>query len=197
MTDETPEKATALVVPLRAFDFGMERLSDVLDRDERSRLARLLADRVADAAGDLAIAVVSSAPEVSAWASERGAEVLDDPGSLDAAATTGCAWARARGFARAVVAHADLPHVTSFDPVVRGATRETVVLVPDHRDDGTPVISLPLVVDFRFAYGPGSFRRHAAEVRRLGLELSVLRSAELGFDVDVPADLDQLSNSTR
>ncbi len=42
---------------------------------------------------------------------------------------------------------------------------------------------------FAFAYGPGSFRRHAAEARRLGLGLRVVRDPDLAFDVDVPADL--------
>src|SRR5829696_3827873 len=32
-----------------------------------------------------------------------------------------------------------------------------VGLVPCHRDDGTPVLSVPVPSRFRFAYGPGSF----------------------------------------
>jgi 2-phospho-L-lactate guanylyltransferase (CobY/MobA/RfbA family) len=40
-----------------------------------------------------------------------------------------------------------------------------------------------------FAYGAGSFRRHAAEARRLGLGLRVLRDADLAFDVDLNDDL--------
>ena len=42
---------------------------------------------------------------------------------------------------------------------------------------------------FTFAYGPGSFQRHGAEARRLGLGLRVVREPLLGHDVDVPADL--------
>ena len=40
-----------------------------------------------------------------------------------------------------------------------------------------------------FIYGPGSFRRHGAEARRLGLGLRVVREPLLGYDVDWPADL--------
>jgi 2-phospho-L-lactate guanylyltransferase len=54
------------------------------------------------------------------------------------------------------------------------------------------VISVPVGAPFGFAYGPGSFRRHAAEARRQGLGFRVVRDAELAFDVDVPADLDRL-----
>ena len=36
---------------------------------------------------------------------------------------------------------------------------------------------------------PGSFRRHCAEARRLGLTLHVVRAPALSWDVDVPGDL--------
>ncbi len=65
--------------------------------------------------------------------------------------------------------------------------------MPCHRDDGTPVLSVPTAAEFRFAYGPGSFRRHAAEARRLGLGLRVIRDRDLAFDVDVPDDLVELA----
>ena len=52
---------------------------------------------------------------------------------------------------------------------------------------------MPVDAPFVFSYGPGSFRRHAAEARRLGLGFRVVRDASLAFDVDVPADLDAIS----
>ena len=36
-------------------------------------------------------------------------------------------------------------------------------------------LSVPAAVDFVFAYGPGSFRCHTAEARRLGLGVRVVR----------------------
>ena len=53
----------------------------------------------------------------------------------------------------------------------------------------------PVDAPFRFAYGTGSFRRHAAEARRLGLGLRVVRDRDLAFDVDVPDDLLALSGA--
>jgi 2-phospho-L-lactate guanylyltransferase (CobY/MobA/RfbA family) len=46
---------------------------------------------------------------------------------------------------------------------------------------------------FRFAYGPGSFRSHRAEAVRLGLPVRVLRIPALAYDVDWPADVDELT----
>ena len=58
------------------------------------------------------------------------------------------------------------------------------------RDDGTPVLSLPTAATgFVFAYGPGSFRRHAAAARAAGLGFRVRRDGRLGRDVDAPEDL--------
>jgi 2-phospho-L-lactate guanylyltransferase len=101
----------------------------------------------------------------------------------------GCAAVRAAGCTRAVVAHTDLPRARSLAPLATDGTRPIVALVPCHRDDGTPVLSVPLASGFDFAYGPGSFRRHAAAARARGLAVRVVRDPDLAFDVDVPEDL--------
>jgi 2-phospho-L-lactate/phosphoenolpyruvate guanylyltransferase len=181
-----------VVIPVRAFALGKARLAAQLDAAARSDLARRLADRVAAAAGELPTVVVSSAPDVRDWARARGLDTIDDPGSLDEAAVAGRRWVEARRCARAVIVHADLPLARTLTPVARDQARPIVAVVPCHRDDGTTVLSVPVDEPFRFAYGAGSFRRHAAEARRLGLGFRVVRDADLAFDVDVPADLDRL-----
>jgi 2-phospho-L-lactate guanylyltransferase len=89
------------------------------------------------------------------------------------------------------VAHGDLPraHGLGALPAFDGIT-----LVPDRRDDGTNVLRLPAGAarDFAFAYGPGSFRAHRAEAVRIGLSVRVLRNPDLAYDVDWPADVDEL-----
>jgi 2-phospho-L-lactate guanylyltransferase len=64
-----------------------------------------------------------------------------------------------------------------------------VTLVPDRRDNGTNVIAVPTDCEFVFSYGPGSFSRHVAEARRLGVALRIVRTGPLSWDVDVPTDL--------
>jgi 2-phospho-L-lactate guanylyltransferase len=182
-----------VVVPIRAFALGKARLAEQLASSERASLGRRLADQVVSAARELAVLVVSSDDDVRRWAEERSLPTLDDPGSLDAAATSGRAWFGHAGFDRVVVAHADLPRAHSFTRVIRDGALPIVALVPCHRDDGTPVLSVPADVDFRFQYGPGSFRLHAREARRLGLGLRVVREPDLAFDVDTAEDLELLS----
>lgn len=198
MPPEVPSRHDAgIVIPLRSFHLGKARLADRLDVAARADLARTMADRVVDATGGRPIVVVSSAPEVLRWTTRRGIATVDDPGSLDAAADAGREWVRARGLARVVVVHADLPLVRTLDAVTGDGAAPVVVAVPCHRHDGTPVLSLPTDAPFRFSYGPGSFERHCAEVDRLGLELRTLDDPALAFDVDVPDDLDHLAELSR
>jgi 2-phospho-L-lactate guanylyltransferase len=180
-----------IAVPVRAFGLANTRLAEALDPETRLPLARALATRVVEAAGDVPIAVVTSAPEVAAWARDRGCSVVPDPGTLDAAAHAGVVALRDLGCARAVVAHADLPFVTTFAPVVDDAIANTVVLVPCHRDDGTPVLSLPTdaLGRFGFSYGSGSFTRHVDAARAGGLTVRIVRDPSLAFDVDTVDDL--------
>lgn len=180
---------SAVVIPIRAFLQGKSRLGGVLPPAERAALARRMAQTVVAAAGDLRVVVVSSAPEVRLWAATQDLTLLHDPGSLDGAAAVGTAWAAAQGMGRVVVAHADLPFARSLAPLIRDAAAPTVAVVPCQRDEGTPVLSVPTNSPFTFSYGPGSFRRHAAEARRRGLGFRVLRDPDLAYDVDGPADL--------
>jgi len=183
-----------VVVPIRAFALGKARLAEHLDPAARAALGRHLAQRVVAAAGTLDVAVVTSDAEVQEWASAQRLALVDDPGSLDAAADAGRGWAVSRGHRRVVVVHADLPHARSLAALVRDAGQPIVTAVPCHRDDGTPVLSVPTAREFTFAYGPGSFRRHAAEARRRGMGFRAVRDAELAFDVDVPSDLEDLDD---
>jgi 2-phospho-L-lactate guanylyltransferase len=181
---------TAVVIPIRSFEAGKSRLGSRLDPARRADLLRAMAENVVTAAGTMPVAVVSNAREVRAWAVALGLLVLDDPGTLDLAAATGLGWAGAAGFTRVVVAHADLPLAANLAAVAADGSRPVVTAVPCHRDDGTPVLSLPTAASgFVFSYGPGSFRRHAGAARAAGLAFRVRRDSLLGRDVDAPEDL--------
>ena len=185
------ERRAGVVIPIRAFRSGKVRLADVLSAEERAALAESMAARVVAAAGGLPIVVVSSAAEVRAWAADASITAIDDPGGgLDAAAQAGLDHHRDMGRNRIIVAHADLPRSPPGSlERFSGSEPGIVTIVPCHRDDGTPVFSVPADADSLFAYGPGSARRHAARARAAGLAVRVLRDAALGFDVDLPEDL--------
>jgi 2-phospho-L-lactate guanylyltransferase len=181
-----------VVIPLRGFTSGKARLAEVLTNRERVELATMMANAVVDAAGPLPVTVVSSAADVRSWADARGLTVVADPGTgLDAAVAAGRDALRTAGFERVVVAHADLPRARVGALVPFGALEPTIVaIVPSHRDDGTPVLSLPSAADFTFSYGIGSAGRHAATARSIGLVVQMIYDSELGYDIDLPEDLE-------
>jgi len=179
---------SAVLVPVKSFRHAKVRLAPALGADERASLARRMADGVVTAARPLPVFIVCDDDEVAAWAKAASAEVIWRPGrGLNGAVADGVAALGAIGFDRVVIAHADLPLAVDLAWPARHAG---VTLVPDRRDDGTNVACVPTGGGFQFSYGPGSFRRHGAEARRLGLSLRVVREPLLGWDVDLPSDLD-------
>jgi 2-phospho-L-lactate/phosphoenolpyruvate guanylyltransferase len=186
----TTGSTTGVVVPIRAFAGGKARLAARLSPAERTALLESMATSVVDAAKPRGVLVVSSAPEVVAWALGRGVAVIADPGSLDAAATAGRDWWLERGAERVIVLHADLPDARSLDTVDPSGHSPVVRAVACHRADGTNVLSVPASEPFIFAYGPGSFARHRREADRIGLAFVAVDDPALAFDIDTPDDLD-------
>ena len=181
----------AVLVPVKAFAAAKVRLAPAMAAGERAALARTMADRVVAAAGLLPVAVVCDDEEVAGWARSHGAIVIHEPGrGLNGAVQEGVSWLATAGARQVIVAHADLPLARDLSWVARFPG---VTLVPDRRDDGTNVACVPADAGFAFAYGPGSFARHAAEARRLALSLRVVREPSLGWDIDIPADLTALA----
>ncbi|MHB8220545.1 MAG: 2-phospho-L-lactate guanylyltransferase [Acidimicrobiales bacterium] len=177
----------AVLVPVKAFGDAKRRLGDVLDDHERMALVRRMAEGVLASAHPLPTAVVCDDPGVAAWARDHGALVVWEPGrGLNGAVEAGIAHLTALGVELVTVAHGDLPNAAGVGTMPEF---DGVTLVPDRRGDGTNVIRLPTGTGFRFAYGPGSFRRHRDECRRNGLPYLVMRDSPLNLDVDVPSDL--------
>lgn len=178
----------AVLVPVKAFADAKVRLAPALPAAERAALARRMAAHVIARAAPLTVAVVCDDEEVADWARSQGALVVwAAERGLNGAVESGVARLADEGYERVVVAHADLPLA---GPLAWVAAFGGVTLVPDLRDDGTNVASVPTAAGFRFAYGPGSFERHRAEALRLGLSLRVVREPMLARDIDVPDDLD-------
>ena len=189
---------TAVVVPVKAFARAKERLADALRPEQRSALARRLAEGVVGAAmrAPWPVLVVCDDAETAAWATSLGAEAIVQVGrGLDAAAGEARSHLRHR-MAQIAVVHADLARPDDLKPVLTVATQHReVTVVPDHRGDGTTVLVVPTDAPFRFSYGPGSFARHCAEATRLGLGPRIVNDTGLGTDVDVPDDLAALEGT--
>jgi 2-phospho-L-lactate/phosphoenolpyruvate guanylyltransferase len=184
-----------VLIPVKAFHQAKRRLGTALPEQDRVQLVRSMATHVLNACAPLPVAVVCDDEEVARWASDLGAAVMWEPGQgLNGAVRAGVRRLGEAGTEWVTVAHGDLPRAQGLGAL---PTFDGITLVPDRRDDGTNVLRLPArATDFCFAYGPGSFRAHRAEAVRAGLAVRVVRNPDLAYDVDWPADVDELMRTT-
>ena len=178
---------TAVLITVKSFHDAKGRLSETLNKSERSVLMRQMAETVIKSSGSLSVWVVCDDDEVASWAESKNVSVIKvgNPG-LNTAVEKGVSTLEEAGFSRVIIAHADLPNA---DNLQQCSEFEGVTIVQDHKGDGTPVLVIPTGKGFRFSYGPDSFAAHTLEAQRLGLPYRQLFDPKLSFDVDEPEDL--------
>lgn len=176
----------AFLVPLKAFDRAKERLRADASLDVTA-LAEALAAGVIAACAPIHVVVVTESASVADFAERHGAEVwLSGAHGLNEA-LQGAYRAFAPGLAQLAVVPGDLRRpggLGAFHP------SDGVTVVSDHHGTGTNVLALPGGVEFHFAYGPNSARRHLEEARRLGLAVQLVTRGPWCLDVDRPEDLE-------
>ena len=178
------------MVPVKAFSQAKRRLAPVLGLAQRRELVMAMAMTVLEAASPLPVAVLCDDEEVAAWASDVGAAVVwsRTPG-LSAAVEDGVAQLAAKGSQQVMIVHADLPHAREIASL---AGWSGVTLVPDRHVHGTNAICIPASSGFKFSFGACSFLAHVAEAARQSMPLRIVRDRLLGWDIDLPADLEGL-----
>jgi 2-phospho-L-lactate/phosphoenolpyruvate guanylyltransferase len=183
-----------VIIPVKSFALGKQRLSGVLDPEARAQLGRTLAGHVADtvAAAGRSPLIVTADPEVSAWAEDSGYLLLGDPGEgLSAAAKAAVSWVAARSEPWLVI-HSDLPWLTVEDmAALTGPLDEGGPVIAPSADGGTSAIGSR--GNFAFHFGPSSFHRHLGELDNP----SIVARPGLLLDIDAPGDLRAASNSDR
>lgn len=195
------------VIPIKRFERGKTRLGERLSDSARAQLSRSMFDRVLTASLTCPVlggtVVLTDAPDIARDVRDRGAEVLEDPGTgtprlgelIDAA----FAHLRAQGVGVALVLMADLPRLEPSDLTAMLAALEhaDMVFAPDLRGVCTNALALrlgPGADRFKTAFGgPGSLELHMRFARELGLRARVEENPRLGLDLDTPADLDLLA----
>lgn len=190
-----------LIIPAKPFTAAKSRLAAILSPTARARLGAFLLERTLHIAQEAnvfdKIMVVSRDPAVLQLASALGAKALAETGDeLNDAVTQACRDAQENGATSALVLPADLPQLTAADLHLLCAAAdapETVVITPS-RDGGTNALLLSLPVPFTFAYGSDSFQHHVRRATRSALNVRVVETDNLRFDLDAPADLSELAN---
>ncbi|TNF62241.1 MAG: 2-phospho-L-lactate guanylyltransferase [Deltaproteobacteria bacterium] len=190
------------LIPIKGFDRGKSRLSEVLPPLERAQLARDLFEHVVGVLRESPeidqIAVVSDSLDAREHAERLGVVALSDGDDTDGLADVVDNALRdleRRGATSAVICMSDLPDLTVQDiaSVARWLDQSDVVLVPDLLEQGTNVIAMKPATGLPSCLGhEDSLHRHATRARELGLTVSIQPSSGIGFDVDRPGDLERM-----
>ena len=190
------------LIPIKGFDRGKSRLSEVLAPLERAQLARDLFEHVvrtltaSPAIDD--IAVVSDSLDAREYATRLGVLALSDIDGgqgLSDVVDGALQELERRGATSVMICMSDLPHLTvqDIDSVARQLDESDVVLVPDLIQQGTNVIAVKPATGLPSCLGhEDSLHRHHDLARELGLTVSVQLSSGIAFDVDRPRDLERL-----
>jgi 2-phospho-L-lactate/phosphoenolpyruvate guanylyltransferase len=189
-----------LAVPVKPLARSKTRLASALSPDERAALTLAMLEDVLDAC--LTVPgwetwVVSRSPEVLAIATQRGARGLPERGSSLRQAIRQTETELAQGDAvdgsaevhQLAVVLADLPLITTRALSNALALPGDVVAAPAESDGGTNLLLRRPATAMAARFGRSSFERHRAEAYGRGLTFTEARIAELGFDLDRPADL--------
>ena len=190
------------VIPVKALSEAKSRLGPVLDPERRQELVLDMLKNVLSAVRRSRvrkILVVTCDPTVGAMVAADGGDWIPDPAdTLNASlgeVFRGC-W---EGRETPLYLPADLPRLGADDVdalLDAGAAEKGVVLSPSRDEQGTNALLVPAANRMEPLLGAGSFPRHLAQAKRLGIATLVHRSAGLCLDIDTPEDLLLMSGHT-
>ncbi len=190
------------VVPVQRLETAKSRLSGILSPDQRRHLVTNLLETVLSALSTASrvdqIIVVSPDPDVLQRVSRPGVHPVQQPGrGLNDAIRLGRDRAVEQGASTLLVVLADLPRLSAgeIDDLLAIADSATVTMAPDRHGHGTNVLALRPPNAIEPAFGVGSFHKHMAEAQHLGLQVEIVRSAGMAFDVDTVDDLNDFGRS--
>jgi 2-phospho-L-lactate guanylyltransferase len=188
-----------VVIAVRGGPGAKSRLAGRLDPERREALVEaMLVDMLTALAACPAVLrtyVTTPTPSLARRAARGGAVVVleQDTGDLNAAFDRARRRiAAADPKATVVLLPGDLPGLepAELEACLEAAGPDRLVLTPASADGGTGGLILQADAPLMLAFGQGSFGKHLAAARTLGLATEVVHAPGLEFDIDRPADLD-------
>jgi 2-phospho-L-lactate guanylyltransferase len=196
----------ALLIPIKDPTRGKTRLAQLLSEDERSRLAwamfeDLIRSTATASKPDRIVLVSSFAPAIET-ARDLGWDVLIEESQVSESASVD--WASRvlseRGFKTVMRLPADLPLVRGEDIDELLAIKlesPGAVLVPSREGSGTNAIIRTPPTLFPSRFGPNSLALHRQEAANAGVDCVIVNKANIGLDIDEPADVAALLREGR
>jgi 2-phospho-L-lactate guanylyltransferase len=191
------------IVPVKPLRRGKSRLAWVLSEEERTALNEYLLAHTLDTLKTIPeiehILVISRDPGALALARSHGARTVQEDGAphLNVALTRATIVAKNYTTNGILIIPADLPLITTTDiraMLNRAIDPPVVVVVPDRHHQGTNALLVSPAGLIQYSFGPGSYQIHCERAQQAGARLEICELPSLALDVDLPEDLELVSN---
>lgn len=187
------------IIPVKPLRLAKSRLASVLTPEQRQRFAETMLRHVLTITREVPLVtgtlVISRDNRVLTIAREYGAKTVQESGQpeLNSALMRATHIIASWRSEAVLILPADLPLIEpqDIDGLIRAAgyQQNTVVLATDRNKDGTNALFMrpPGLIDY--AYGQGSYHRHAVMARDAGASVLLYESERLVYDIDLPEDI--------
>jgi 2-phospho-L-lactate guanylyltransferase len=191
------------IVPVKPLRRGKSRLAQVLSEEERLGLNSQLLVHTVDTLREIPeieqVLVVSRDQSALALARAHGARTVQENGApeLNVALTRATIVAKQYATRGVLIIPSDLPMISKEDvSAMIGMVKEppVVVVAPDRKREGTNALLVCPVGLIEYDYGPHSFERHCLRAQEVGARLEICDLPSLALDMDVPEDLELVSD---
>lgn len=190
------------IVPVKPLKRGKSRLASILSVTERTTLNQSMLVNTLKTLKSISeidtVLVVSRDPAALAVARDFDAKTVLEDGSpeLNTALRRAAMVAKAYYANQILVLPADLPlvkaeHIKEFLALSNEAPE--LIIAPDRRRDGTNALFINPADLIDFYYGPGSFNSHIDAAKAKGAVIQIVENEVLGLDLDLPEDLQILT----
>lgn len=189
-----------VIVPVKPLRLAKSRLAKVLTPEGRQQFAEAMLRHVLGVVRDVAevtgTLVISRDSRALALAREYEAKTIQESGApeLNTALMRASSIVASWRSDAVLVLPADLPLIAAEDVraiIKMGAsTQSNVVIATDRNRDGTNALFVKPPGLISFAYGEGSFNRHAVMARDAGADVQIYQSDRMLQDIDLPEDIE-------
>ena len=195
--------STSAVIPIKQLEDAKQRLSGLLNSNERKLLFQAMVEDVLTAVEACTyidnIVVVTNDQAVAELARGFGAEIRPEPeppGLIEAVTETGKQLA-AEGVECMLFLPGDVPLVTpeELEVVLEGfgmSGKPEFMIVPASDLGGSNCVACSPPDCMSFGFGIDSFRKHLALARDRGIDPQVTKLPGIGLDIDTPSDISEM-----
>lgn len=191
------------IVPVKPLRRGKSRLAGVLTEKERMDLNSQLLIHTVDILSEIPdieqVLVVSRDQAALALARSHGARTVQENGApeLNVALTRATIVAKRYATRGVLIVPSDLPMISKEDVNAMldlVSDPPVVVVAPDRKREGTNALLICPLGLIEYDYGPNSFERHCQRAQQAGARLEICELPSLALDMDVPEDLELVSD---